>query len=184
MRVVEKQIPDVLCHNDGLLGIVKIQMPEQCDDNGLFFKIRDRDRERNLRIIQNTIAMFGNWAQQVNAPAIILFPELSVSEEATDWLRAEMATARITANTLIVLGMEHLSTNQFSGKQSRIWRHCTQNVSVHYVIQPGGFCFGVPTNPFVPRLDGINRVAESKQSNQLVVAVVEDQESQSPTIAV
>jgi len=112
-RVVEKQIPDVLCHDDGALGIVKVQMPEQCDDNGMFFRIRDRERERNLRIIRNTIAAFGNWAQQVNAPAIILFPELSVSAEAADELRTEMATARITPNTLIVLGMEHLRRDHF-----------------------------------------------------------------------
>lgn len=113
-QIVERQIPDVFCHPDGLVGVVKVQMPEQCDDSGMLFRIRNRDRERNLRIIQNTIARFGNWAQQASAPAILLFPELSVSEEATDWLRAEMATANIAPNTLIVLGVEHLRTDQFA----------------------------------------------------------------------
>lgn len=113
-QVIEKLIPDVHCHVDGLLGIVKIQMPEQCSDNALFFRIKERERARNVRIIQNTINDFGNWAHVVTAPAIILFPELSVSEEATDWLLAEMATSRIAPNTLIVLGLEHLSVEKFS----------------------------------------------------------------------
>lgn len=117
-RVVERQITNVLCHADGELGVVKVQMPEQCDNNGLFFKIRDCERERNLEIVCNTIAAFGCWAQRVNAPAIILFPELSVGEQATDWLQAEMATASIAPNTLIVLGMEQLTLERFSQRAS------------------------------------------------------------------
>lgn len=116
--VVENMISNVQCHADGLLGIVKVQMPEQCQDNGTFFRIRDRERERNLRIVQNTITTYGHWAQQINAPTIILFPELSVSEEATDWLRNEMANASISPNTLIALGLEHLSTTQFTDRVS------------------------------------------------------------------
>ena len=117
-RIVEKQILNVRCHADGLLGMVQVQMPEQCDNNGMFYRIRDQERARNLTIIQNTITTFGNLAQRVNAPAIILFPELSVSEEASDWLRNEMVSARISPNTLIVLGLEHVRTDQFTYRAS------------------------------------------------------------------
>jgi hypothetical protein len=111
-RVVEKHIPNVVCQNEGLLGIVKIQMPEQCDESAPF-RIRDRERARNIKIVKNAIKNFGKWSQQVNAPAIILFPELSVTEEAVDWLRGEMATPQVSPNTLIVLGLEQLTTKQF-----------------------------------------------------------------------
>jgi hypothetical protein len=114
-RVVRKTIPDIHSHDDALLGIVKIQMPEQLDDDGSC-RIRQRDRERNLRIVRNSINTFGNWAQQVEAPAIILFPEFSVSEPAVDWLRSEMLTSRVSPNTLIVLGLEQLSTDQFRSR--------------------------------------------------------------------
>lgn len=111
-RVVEKLISDVVSQSERLLGIVKIQMPEQCDESAPF-RIRAHERARNLQIVKNAINNFGKWSQQVNAPAIILFPELSVTEEATDWLRNEMATPQISPNTLVVLGLEQLTTEQF-----------------------------------------------------------------------
>jgi len=112
---VEKQIPDVVGHSDGLLGIVKIQMPEQCDESPPF-RIRDRERVRNIEIVKSAIAKFGKWSEQAKAPAIILFPELSITEEAADWLRNEMSTSQVAPNTLVVLGLEQLAADQFRAR--------------------------------------------------------------------
>ena len=43
------------------------------------------------------------------------------------------------------------------------------------MIQAGGFRIGVPTNPLVASLDRVNRIAETKQPDQLAVAAIEDQ---------
>jgi len=112
-RVFERQMGSVVCHRDGDLGVVKVQMPEQCSDTGNFFVIRDGERVRNLAIARSTVSTFGCWAKQVNAPAVILFPELSVCEEVADWLEAEMATTSISPNTLLVLGLEQLTLDRF-----------------------------------------------------------------------
>lgn len=111
-RVITKAIPDIRHGDDYLLGVVKIQMPHQLDEGGSC-KIRQTERETNFRIVQNAIAAFGTWAEQVQSPTIILFPEFSVSEQAIDWLRNEISTAQIAPNTLVVLGLERLNKDEF-----------------------------------------------------------------------
>lgn len=113
-EVIVRVIQDVDNNPAGLMGVVQVQMPDQCEASRQFYRIKEAERGRNLQIIQNTIANFGRWAETVEAPTIILFPELSVSKEATDWLRDEMAAQTISPNTLIVLGIEQMTTEQFS----------------------------------------------------------------------
>jgi hypothetical protein len=109
-HVVEKTILGDPDEDGTLLGVVKVQMPDQC---GADFKIRRSERERNMSIVQNAVARFGNWGREVNAPAIILFPEFSVSVEATAWLTGQMSSEQIAPNTLIALGMEQMATDEF-----------------------------------------------------------------------
>lgn len=110
-----KQIPGNADNDGTLLGVVKVQMPEQLDNDGSL-RIGADVREQNKNIVRNTIAAFGNWAEQVGAPAIILFPEFSVSEEATDWLMTEIQTPHIAPNTLVVFGMEQISMDNFRAR--------------------------------------------------------------------
>jgi len=111
-RVEKRSINSGLDRQVDLLGFVKVQMPEQCE-RSTWFRIRDAERERNLRIVESVVAEFGSWARAVRLPTVILFPELSVTEEAADFLSQKIATDSIDPNTLIVFGLEQLSPDAF-----------------------------------------------------------------------
>jgi len=111
-RIIKKEIQGNNNHDGDLLGIVKVQMPEQCESSR-WFRIANNERERNLRIVDSVVSAFGSWSKTVEAPAIILFPEFSVSKEASDLLIQKMATEDIVPNTMIVFGMEQIDRNEF-----------------------------------------------------------------------
>lgn len=109
-RILQKQIAGPPNDDRTLLGVVKIQMPQQC---GRDFKIRRTEKARNLSLVQNAVARFGNWGRDVGAPAIVLFPEFSISTEALRWLLDRMSSDQIAPNTLIVFGLEQITTKEF-----------------------------------------------------------------------
>ena len=109
-RILRRQVEGPANDDRTLLGVVKIQMPQQC---GKDFKIRPTEIARNLGLVQNAVARFGNWGRDVEAPAIVLFPEFSISTEALNWLLDQMSSDQIAPNTLIIFGLEQVTTKEF-----------------------------------------------------------------------
>ncbi len=111
-RILPVEFEAVPAPNPPHLGIVKVQMQDQlATDHSL--RVREDARDQNRLIVETTLARFGKWANQTATPAVILFPELSVTEESAAWLDAAAATEMVSPNTMIVAGLELLSVARF-----------------------------------------------------------------------
>lgn len=111
--VREISIPHMEFPDGDRIGIMNVQMPEQEEGNGVF-RIKASQRGCNRQIVRNALSEFRSMTFSNGRQATFLvFPELSLTLESTLDVIDSLKTDRTNRNSVIILGVEELTTDQF-----------------------------------------------------------------------
>ncbi len=109
--IKEVQISNINYFESNRIGIVKIQMPEQCQSDGT---IQQQERENNSKIIEQVFLKYNNNNTFTKgSPHYFLFPELSISKENAMRMIQKVREGEIINNTIIIFGMELITKDEF-----------------------------------------------------------------------
>ncbi|MBL7073872.1 hypothetical protein ISS37_01350 [candidate division KSB1 bacterium] len=111
-KIKDIKIPNIEYFNRNRIGIVKVQMPEQCQKDGIY-KIKEEEKQNNIHIVENVLNKYNNNIFSEGNPNFIVFPELSVSMEAAELMIVKLKNGEINTNTIIIFGLEQITKNQF-----------------------------------------------------------------------
>jgi len=111
-KIEHIEIPGIRYIDENRIGVVKVQMPEQCTSTPPF-RIREQERKRNTEMVTAVLQECASGDFLCSRPQFVLFPELSVGLDAFAAVRRVMSSKEAPNNTVVVMGLETLSKEEF-----------------------------------------------------------------------